>query len=158
MTNVVDTNVLVVANGTNTNAPSTCQFACQTMLFQMRGGMERFPVDAGNLIFDEYFRNANRSGRPGIGDAFVKWLWENQGYEHLCELVPLHETDDEKVLFREIPDRPPFTHFDPNDQKFLAVAIASRFSATIYNATDTDDWAVVRPELPAMGIRFNQIC
>lgn len=155
--NVVDTNVLVVANGGHPGSGEICQFACQTLLFSLTEG-HRISVDDSNLIFEEYFRNANRSGKPGIGDAFAKWLWENQGYPSKCEKVAIGASNiSECVQFENIPDRPPFNTFDLSDQKFLSVAIGSRYAVAIHNATDSD-WNMLREALPELNLILSQTC
>lgn len=74
---VVDTNVGILANNENQSVSATCVIACVEALKLVRGSC-RLAVDDGNRIVDEYRRNLSLSGRPGVGDAFMKWVWDNQ--------------------------------------------------------------------------------
>ena len=51
---VVDTNVLVVANGNNEQADPECELACIEMLQEAKSGKQVVLLDASNLIMDEY--------------------------------------------------------------------------------------------------------
>jgi hypothetical protein len=97
-------------------------------------------IDSGGRCFNEYFRRANRSGKPGLGDAFVKWLWERQAHPRHCEKVDITPKTGDLSDFQEFPDDPGLSGFDPSDRKFVAVARGSRRRPKILNATDTDWW------------------
>ena len=83
---VMDTNVAVAANGKAPQAGARCVLTCVDMLLQMR---ERHTVllDSLGLMLEEYRRNLSPSGQPGPGDAFFKWLWDNQGNPEHCRQV-----------------------------------------------------------------------
>ena len=74
---VIDTNVAVVANGRGTHAKPSCIRECIDRLSQT---INEFCVllDDDNLILEEYRRHLSPSGQPGTGDAFFKWLHDNQ--------------------------------------------------------------------------------
>ena len=74
---VVDTNVPLVANGKADQAGLKCEDACVRKLIQVQAG-RRTLLDDKWLIIEEYRRNLSHAGHPGVGDAFFKWLWENQ--------------------------------------------------------------------------------
>jgi hypothetical protein len=114
-------------------------------------------LDDKYLIFQEYRRYASPSGQPRIGDAFLKWLWTNHTNPQFCELVCITPTGDDRRLFEEIPDQENLKGFDPSDQKFLAVALKSQFSATINNATDSD-WEDFSEAIERLGIKIHQLC
>jgi len=136
---VVDTNVLVVANLKNNQAGLSCVLACVDALETAK--KERVVcIDSGARCFNEYFRYANRSGEPGLGDAFVKWLWERQAHPRHCEKVDITPKTEDAEDFEEFPDDPELNRFDRTDRKFVAVALRSRHQPTILNATDTDWW------------------
>ncbi len=79
---VFDTNVPVVANGLAGQASESCVEACIDRLLQSRAE-DVILVDAGGLIFEEYQRYLAHRGQLGVGDAFFKWLWDNQANESL---------------------------------------------------------------------------
>ena len=111
-------------------------------------------LDAGMLILSEYMRNLSLSGQPGAGDAFMKWAWAVQADPSKCERVRLHPVDGS---FEEFPEDPALAAFDPNDRKFVAVALASEHRPEILNATDTD-WHVYRAALRKHGIKVRFLC
>ena len=134
---VVDTNVPLVANGKAEQADLACEVACVRKLRQIRSE-HRTLLDDNQLIFKEYRRRLSHSGQPGVGDAFFKWLWENQFNEKHCRTVSLTVHADRG--FAEFPDDPRLEKFDKADRKFVAVALASETDPQVLNATDTDWW------------------
>ena len=132
----MDTNVAVVANGRASQADDDCVATCVSELIDIR---ERHQVvlDDRGLIIEEYRRHLSPSGQPGPGDAFFKWLWNNQGHPRHCRQVAVTPGDRG---FDEFPSDPDLEEFDPADRKFVAVAIASGDRPTVLNAADTDWW------------------
>lgn len=135
---VADTNVAVVANGKHERAGPTCISTCIDELRQIQQGHLRLLLDDKRLILDEYQRRLRFSGQPGPGDAFFKWLYENQAVERHCRIVPL--TLHEERGFEEFPDDSSFASFDRDDRKFVAVALASGSSPRVLNASDRGWW------------------
>ena len=85
---VVDTNVPVVANRKTDQAGRACESACIHALIQVQAE-RRTLLDDKQLIFKEYRKRLSHSGQPGLGDAFFKWLWENQANPQHCRIVPV---------------------------------------------------------------------
>lgn len=135
---VVDTNVIVTANGKASHAPDDCVLASIDALSRLR---ERGVValDDGGRILREYLGHASRKGQPGVGDAFVKHVCDNLYDTAYCLLVTItsRSTDED---FVEFPDDPDLANFDWDDRKFVAVARTVNPPAMIVNATDTDWW------------------
>lgn len=150
---IVDTNVLVVANGKYQKANEDDVFECQNFLIDIR--KKHLSVDSLGLIFQEYFTHASRSGEPGIGDAFAKWLWYNQWNPSICERVAI--TPHPEREFLEFPEEESLKDFDRDDRKFVAVAVSSKFDAIICNATDTDWWDY-RDAFEKLGIKIKNLC
>ncbi len=151
---VVETNVLAVANELAEQAGPACVLACLDALDTARRKI--IVLDAGNLCFNEYFRYANRSGQSRTGDAFARWLWENQHTSH-CERVDITPKAGALNNFHEFPDDPDMHDFDPSDRKFVAIAKASSHKPTILNAADTDWWNHREP-LERNGIKIKFLC
>jgi len=133
---VIDTNVGIVANDRHSHAGLDCVEACTTALIGARNGIVL--VDEGSQIIDEYRRHLSHSGQPGVGDAFFKWLWDNQGNPKNCRMIAI--TPKGSNNFEEFPIDPGLNGFDPADRKFVAVALASGLGPEILNASDTDWW------------------
>ena len=97
-------------------------------------------MDDNYLIFDEYRRHLSHSGQPGVGDAFFKWLWDNQANPRYCRQITITPLESDHTNFEEFPDDPELASFDRSDRKFVAVALASREFPMILNASDNDWW------------------
>jgi len=150
---VIDTNVLVVANHRHENASMDCIARCIDALIEARNN--QVFIDDGQRILDEYRGHCSHSGQPGVGDAFFKWLWDNQGNEHHCRKVAI--TPHEKREFEEFPDDACLDGSDRNDRKFVAVAVASNEESPILNASDTDWWDYREP-FERNGIHISFLC
>ena len=151
---VVDTNVPLVANGKAEQAGLECEDACVRKLIQIQSE-QRTLVDDKMLILGEYSRNLSYSGQPGVGDAFFKWLWENQANEQHCRIVPVIVHADRG--FAEFPEDTRLSSFDLADRKFVAVARASETGPELLNATDTDWWHH-REALKENGVNVVFLC
>jgi hypothetical protein len=143
---VVDVNVLIVANARETaQATSTCALACVQALEQVRQNI--LVLDSLGLVFDTYKTYNNFQGQPGLGDAFFKWVYQNQYQSAHVERVDISQTQVPLVLQK----------FDPADHIWLKVAMASQNFPTILNATDTD-WQEWRTELEQHGFVLEFLC
>ena len=152
---VIDTNVLITANGDYPNAGDKDIAACGQFLVSMREKLSS--LDSLGLIFIEYFKHVRRSGQPGLGDAFAKWLWNNQGNTAKCELVDITPDSENSRGFKEFPDDNRLKDFDWEDRKFAAVAVASKYEAVICNATDSDWWDY-KEIFKSLGIEIHFLC
>lgn len=151
---VIDTNVLVVANGEHV-AGIECISECVDAL---RVARERTVlIDDAHRIFRQYRTYCSHSGQPGVGDAFFKWLWDNQANVAHCITVQLTPSDQHEVNFTEYPADEELSMFDPSDRVFVAVAVASGRDAEILNATDTDWWHA-RAALERNGVVVRFLC
>ncbi len=153
---VMDTNVAVVANGRTPQAGDRCVGTCIETLLTMRE-RHRVLLDELGLILSEYRHYLSPSGQPGPGDAFFKWLWDNQANPEHCRQVLITQTVDDHRNFEEFPDDPDLADFDPSDRKFVAVALASEEQPPILNAADTDWWEH-REALNRHGVDIRFLC
>ncbi len=150
---LVDVNVAIVANGQSPQADVDCLVACVDALMQIQrtGGIV---LDDRRLILSEYQRYLRPSGQPGLGDAFMRWVWENQGVPARCEQVSITPLEG---TFQEFPADPDLAGFDPSDRKYVAAALQSQRNPTILNAVDPDWWQH-REALLRNGIRLRFLC
>jgi hypothetical protein len=155
MTVVIDVNVFIAANGQASQVSDNEQLSCIEFLEQVRREGGRVSVDATDFIFEEYGRYCSHKGMPGVGDAFFKWLFLNQGYPTVCERVSI--TPDDERVFTEFPNDTTLENFDKSDRKYIAVARASAFSPAIVNATDSD-WYHFEAVFAQHGIVIRQLC
>lgn len=147
---VVDTNVAVVANGRETDADLQCQLSC---IERLRSLTERevVAIDDGGLIFAEYKQRLHFSGMPGVGDAFLKHVFNNQYQNDRVRRVVVTCSGDDRRGFEELPENT----FDRSDRKFLAVAVVA--GAAVLNATDSD-WAEHGALMNGLGVEVTQLC
>jgi len=150
---VVDVNVAIVANGQAPQADLKCRSACVDALvdIQNRGLLV---LDDRRLILAEYQRYLSPSGQPGLGDAFMQWVWENQAVEARCEQVPITPSASG---FDEFPTDPNLATFDPSDKKYVAVALRSQRRPTVMNAVDPDWWEH-QDALIRNGVKLRFLC
>ncbi len=147
---VVDTNVAVVANGRETDADVACRLSCVETLRTLVAE-EVVAIDDRCLILQEYMRRLNVSGRPGVGDAFFKHVWDRQCQDEHVQRVVVTPCDDDRRGFEELPDNT----FDRSDRKFLAVALVARVH--VVNATDSD-WQEHQALMDQLGVEVRQLC
>jgi len=154
---VVDTNVAVVASYRSPQAGPSCVLACVDALeYITKNG--RIVIDGKDRILSEYRRNLNLSGQPGMGDAFLKWVWYNQANPELCEQVEIHPRGKGiEEDYQEFPVDPALCKFDPSDRKFVAVALGSKNNPEVLNAVDPDWWEH-KQALQECGVRISFLC
>ena len=148
---VVDTNVLIVANGNNEQADPECELACIEALEGAKTGKQTVLIDASNLIMDEYSRHCSYSGSPGVGDMFFKFLHDYQHSAKNVIRVSIQETPDEDGGFANLPPN----NFDRDDRKFLAVAKAG--DGRVVNATDSH-WSEHAAFIDSIGVQVLELC
>ncbi len=164
---VIDTNVLVVANGKSA-APQTsqeCVILCRKRLAEILRGSEKILLDDKKRIIQEYKNNLNEKGR-GFGDRF--WLelkrrvYNPKGYPNTVVIIEITPLAGNGTEFEEFPnDDAALKNFHKKDKKFVAVAIAyqhdSGEEAPILKAEDIG-WDQFKDALTAHGIHVYSIC
>lgn len=153
---IVDTNVLVAANGQGScpQASPSCVIACGSRLISIQQN-GKIILDLNWHILNEYKQNVSESGQPGVGDRFLKWVllnWRNPGK---CDLVKIHQLPEGS--FKEFPIEPGLESFDPADRKFVAVANIHSSSPPILVAMD-DGWQKHESALKTSGITVEFLC
>jgi hypothetical protein len=152
---LVDTNVAKAAN-LQADVSEECVIQCIRMIRDVtRCG--HLVVDNLDLIYTEYRKNLSLSGRPGVGDAFMRWVNDHRFDDTRCTRAPITPTDGTNTDFAELAAYPDLSSFDPSDKKFLATALAQGDSPPILVACDTDYWNA-RERLKANGITIEFLC
>lgn len=151
---VIDTNVVLVANGQHADISPECVKACALALQGvMRSGT--LILDDGFRILCEYLNKTQpkKGNRPG--DAFVKWALNNQCNTKSVVQVTLEEHNERG--FESFPDDADLANFDAPDRKFVAVSGAHPGKPRIAQAADSKwlDWA---PALHRHGIGVDFLC
>lgn len=155
---VIDTNVLVVAEGRNADQASLqCKARCAEFLLevQLRGTVV---LDVGHAILNEYRKqfNLRRSGQPQAGVVFLRWLLTNLTNTDSCRLVDSQELDGDPWA-EPYPPSDCFARFDRNDRKFISAAIKDRSEPCIVNACDSH-WYSIEECLDAEQLCYTDLC
>ena len=108
-------------------------------------------VDDTGYIFQEYLDHLSPSGKPGVGDAFLKHVYDSQYSDDRVRRVKVTLSDDDQKGFEELPKN----NFDRNDRKFLAVALVAK--AVVVNATDSD-WSESAALIETLGVKVHELC
>lgn len=151
---VVDTNVLLVANGAHDDAGETCRAACTAKLAALakRGVVV---IDDAYQIVEEYLRKTRPRTGKHAGDAFLKWLLNNQANPKRVERVVLAPTGARSYAQVDALNLP--HKLDPSDRKFVAVAAGARRATPIIEATDCK-WLDWWQDLAAAGVAVEFVC
>ncbi len=116
---VVDTNVLVVANHRD-GGSYACARNCARALLAIKN-LGAIVLDDAGRILSEYRRYCCVAGQPGLGDSFIKWVHDNVGRADLVHTVSPTAVQGHHQ-FAEFPDHPDLSDFDPADEVFVADA------------------------------------
>lgn len=151
---VIDTNVLLVANGKHQDVSAECQKKCIKWLNKIqRHGV--VVIDDGYRILGEYLHKTKPNQSKGVGDTFLKVLLQRQANSKHVEIVKITENSTNK--FDEFPDSGLHDAFDPPDRKFVAVANAHAEKPPILQAADCK-WLDWWKTLDQHGIKVEFIC
>lgn len=150
---VIDTNVLLVANGQHDDISEDCVIECVKRLqaMQQKGVVV---IDDEFRILGEYQKKTSLNPAKGVGDRFLKWLLQ-QARSAQVEQITLNETADN--CFAEFPDPALEPLFDAPDRKFAAVAHAHQEKPAIWQAADCK-WLDWWPALRAKGVGVDFLC
>ena len=151
---VIDTNVLLVANGQHTDVSQDCVEACVRRLQAMEKDGVTVIYD-GFRILGEYRNKTSLNPPKGVGDVFLKALLRNAGNPKRVEQVSLTELAANE--FTEFPDPALQSVFDAPDRKFAAVANAHPDKPSVWQAADCK-WLDWWPTLLAKGVRVEFLC
>jgi hypothetical protein len=154
MTVVIDTNVILVANDAHADVSPECVLECISRLQQlMQSGS--IALDDSHRILNEYQSKTSPRKGKGVGDVFIKWVFNKSKDAQRVHLVPLTELGQDK--FQEFPVAALEAVFDCPDRKFAAVANAHPDKPPIWQAADCK-WLDWWPQLKAHGIDVTFLC
>lgn len=150
---VIDTNLLFVANQQHQDISEECVLACVQKLFRVQ--------QQGIVVIDDEYRlireygNKTNSNGSRVGDAFLKWLLQNQSNTVRVHQVSLTESVEDQ--FDEFPVHALQPQFDAPDRKFPAVANVHPDHPPILQAADCK-WLNWWSALHAAGVVVDFIC
>jgi hypothetical protein len=152
---VIDTNVLLVADGRANHMSPSCRIGCIDRLLEVRQN-ERVVLDECGLILEEYRSNL-RPNPQTAGAAFLLWILQRQGDPQHVDRVKITVLDATNSIFAEFPEDPALANFDLSDRKFVAVANSHPSKPPILQAADSK-WLGWEPALNANGITVEFVC
>jgi hypothetical protein len=157
---VVDENVPIVANDTTKDHPITPQanLACRiSCVRSLREIVERGValVDEAGEVMARYRSHLSGAGQPGVGDAFLKHLSDNQFNRRKIKRVSLRK--DNGGNFDAFPKGLSLAKFDQDDRVFVALALSSNRQCTLLNAVDSD-YSEHAASLKAAGLVVRELC
>ena len=151
---VIDTNVLLVANGSHADVSPACRKTCvERLLARQRDGV--VVIDDEYRILREYHNKTHPNQPKGVGDVFLKWLLQQTGNPSRVHRVTITEVAQD--TFHEFPDPALQPVFDPPDRKFAAVAYAHPDKPPVWQAADSK-WLNWWPKLQGKGVRVDFLC
>lgn len=149
---IVDTNVAVVANGHSKQASPECVINCIKHLEEIiKYKNEKLVLDNQGQIIKEYEQQLKK-GEPGVGNAFLKWVFDNSWDTQSCEFVSISSGGLNEFL-----KDPELSRFHKNDIKFVAVSISHPSHPPILQAVDSLWWGF-KDALKRNGIKVKFIC
>ena len=151
---VVDTNVILVANGQHPGVSADCTRRCALWLETLMA-TGRVALDEGYEIVREYQHKTHASNGQGAGDAFLRWVLHRLDDPARCDLVKI--APHALRGYEDFPDDPRLASFDAADRKFVAVARAHPEHPPILQAADSKwlDWS---PALAMHGVAVQFLC
>ena len=164
---IIDTNVMVVANGKAAAPQARCKciIRCRARLAEILRGTEMILLDNKKRIIQEYKNNLNTKGR-GHGDRFwqelVRRMWRRKEGQEKVIRVHITPAAGNGTDFEEFPNEDTsLKDFHKKDRKFVAVVLAyQRYhgqEVPILQAEDSG-WAKFRDALAAHGVRVDSVC
>ena len=156
---VIDTNVLLVADGCHEEMLGACIVECLNRLESAKKN-EAIVVDRQFFILGEYqkkLKTYRRSSGPWY--EFVKHILQNmKSNADRVSLVTLTPRNAAKTDFNEFPaDENLRAAFDPADRKFVAAANAHPEKPPIVESADSK-WLGWEADLKQNGIRLEILC
>ena len=98
----------------------------------------------------EYAKHCSHNCQPGVGDAFFKFIYDNQHKGQKVTRVSLEEASDFQQGFVNLPK----SNLDKDDHKFLAVAEAVK--GCVVNAVDSD-WGLHASVVKRLRVRVIEL-
>ncbi len=155
---LVDTNVPKTANLATqpdpvAGVPDACVLACIEAIEHIikKGGLV---IDAGDEIFNEYRQQLSMRGQPGVGDHFMKWVYNNRWSFPDSDRVAITKNGES---YDEFPVHDRLSDFDKSDRKFVAAANTHPAKPPILQATDSKWWGW-KDALKDVGITVHFLC
>jgi hypothetical protein len=151
---VIDTNVILVANGQHKAVSGECIASCISELQNIKTN-GKVVIDNSYLIVQEYCQKTRPNTGNRTGDVFLKWLLQNKANLAHCEQVEI--VAHPRRVWKSFPDDENLVDFDKPDRKFVAVSNACDSKPPILQAADSR-WLKWSKNLKSHGIEVTFLC
>ena len=131
-----------------------CVLACVEQVQSILSRQQSLVLDEDGEIFEEYRNQLSLSGQDGVGDAFMKWVHDNQWSFPKEDRVKITKSTNG---YLEFPNSENLNGFDRSDMKFVAVANNHKNRPAISVASD-HKWWNFQGALKAARIDVNFLC
>jgi len=139
---VIDTNVLLVAEGLQEAASARCVAECARRLYECRQSESKILIDDAFEIIKEYKKKLSPDRPLKPGSLFLKWLLQNRS--NSARIIACSIISDGAGRYKPFPDKPDQSVVDEDDRKFISVAHSHNSEVAIFQALDSQwmDWQV----------------
>lgn len=164
---IIDTNVALTADGTNSQASKACQRSCVSVIRRALSGEVPVVIDENNEVLGEYRKNIYPDQKGSLAEQFMIFALTNQYFGERVKRIKL-----EKNAFGQFEDYPDnedewttndirCQRFDPDDKKWVALAVRFKnqtgTDAPIVNAADRC-WIAFESQLLSAGVLLETLC
>jgi len=112
-------------------------------------------IDDKSEVIRNYRQYLSGKGQPGLGDAFLKYICDNEYDATKVIRVRLDKEDDGS--YAVFPKDSRLSAFDPADRIFVALVLACPQTTTILNAVDSD-YSHHADALNRHGVQVEELC
>jgi len=151
---IIDTNVPKVADP-STHMSNECSAVCAEFIEDVLSGNYLMIMDDEYILLEEYEHYRNERNPFTYPHRFLKWVYTNQSNPRYIRQVKINRIG--QYDFNEIPDSLRTIDIDTSDMKFIAVSIANKKTAPIYEASDSK-WIGWEQSLNDEGIPVVFLC
>jgi hypothetical protein len=134
---VIDTNVWAIAEGMEPNASDQCVASCLGLLARVEAGLV-IAIDTDGRVLNEYLGCLRSAKTAGLAVKLASRLSRTYRSGTGCKEVLITPLDDPPGSYEEVPAN--VRDFDPDDQKFLAVAAAEGSNPMVFAGLDSEWW------------------
>ena len=148
---IIDTNVFAIAEGMHGDATDGCKAACTSILLRIDGGYPIL-VDDSDEILSEYVAALRAAPTSGLAVKLASRLYRTRHGEPACRKVEITRSNGS---YEEVPAG--LRDFDPDDQKFIAVAASAGGGFPLVAGLD-GEWWDRQADFPANGLSVQFPC
>ena len=155
---VIDTGVILSADGKNDDTSIDGQVRCIRRLREVQDG-GGLVLDDGGRIIGEYLHKTAPWNPQTTGEQFLLWALSSQGTPTICRTVAITPKVDDEQDFEEFPKDDRLSTFERADRKFVATACAGDGQPPVVVAIDTDYYMPNhRAAFNDHGVTIDYIC